>query len=168
MHLAIIVPLFEFLVAPSWKILLKIPHLLRSNPDVCVCACVSPTYPLPLELLYRTHKCRKEKCVSAILNLLLGGWLAVSSRQLLLSSFRQKSAEEAGWTSEYCVRQKANITVPQSFQELCGHECFFFFAETPQMLADFPKVSGTHLCKDVPIWHTWPAWHSLEKHVQYQ
>lgn len=130
MHLAIIVPLFEFLVVASWKILLKIPHLLRSNPDVRV----SPTYPLPLELLYRTYKCRKEKCVSVILNLLLGGWLAVSSRQLLLSSFRQKSVEEAGWTSEYCGRQKANITVPQSFQELCGHECFFFFAESPQCL----------------------------------
>lgn len=92
------------LVAPVWtsgncfqKILLNIAHLLCPNPDMCVCL---PLIHFPWNLwTEHTNAGRKKIRLSIVLNLLLGGWLAVSSTELLLSSFRLNSCllcEEEG------------------------------------------------------------------------
>lgn len=150
--------LFEPLVMASWKIFLNIPYLLSPDPPV-----FSPCQtPKPLD---RAHKWEKETRVyeTIVLSLLWGGWLAVSFRgkgsssELLWSSWRHKSTE-AGWTPVRCVRQqKTNTPVPQSLQELSGHESRCLFAQASQLSVDFPKVSGTDMLKDVSVRHTCPA-----------
>lgn len=78
--------LCELLVIAFRKISLNIPCLLCPNPDMCVCL---PLIHFPWNLwTEHTNAGRKKVCMSIGLNLLLGGWLAVSSRELLFSSFR--------------------------------------------------------------------------------
>lgn len=93
----------------------------------------------------------------------------VADQQCLLeSSSGVPSGARAQRKAEFLCIVSGRMQIQLSLSLSKSSEWFFLLVQTPQILADFPKVSRTYLLKDVPMWHTWPAWHSLEKHVHYQ